>query len=133
MKISIITVTFNSDKTLAYTLSSIFQQTYKNIEHIIIDGGSTDQTLNILKKIKYKKKKLFVYKNTSIYEAINLGIKKSNGDYILILNSDDILENKNTIKKVVKIIKKKENNIIILGSVSYFNNNQFNKKIRYYM
>ena len=132
MKISIITVTFNSDKTLAYTLSSIFQQTYKNIEHIIIDGGSTDQTLNILKKIKYKKKKLFVYKNTSIYEAINLGIKKSNGDYILILNSDDILENKNTIKKIVKIIKKKENNIIILGSVSYFNNNQFNKKIRYY-
>ena len=130
MKISIITVTFNSDKTLAYTLSSIFQQTYKNIEHIIIDGGSTDQTLNILKKIKYKKKKLFVYKNTSIYEAINLGIKKSNGDYILILNSDDILENKNTIKKIVKIIKKKENNIIILGSVSYFNNNQFNKKIR---
>ena len=56
MKISIITVTFNSDKTLAYTLSSIFQQTYKNIEHIIIDGGTTDQTLNILKKIKYKKK-----------------------------------------------------------------------------
>lgn len=132
MKISIITVTFNSDKTLAYTLCSIFQQTYKNIEHIIIDGGSTDQTLNILKKNKYKNKKLFIHKNTSIYAAINIGIKKSSGDYILILNSDDILDNKNTIKNIVKIIKKSKKNIIILGSVTYFNNNDFNKEIRYY-
>jgi glycosyltransferase involved in cell wall biosynthesis len=129
MKISIITVTFNSDKTLAYTLYSTFYQTYKKIEHIIIDGGSTDQTLNIINKYKFKNKKLFVHKNTSIYEAINIGIKKSSGDYILILNSDDILDNKNTIKNVVKIIKKNKKKII-LGSVTYFNKNDFNKEIR---
>jgi glycosyltransferase involved in cell wall biosynthesis len=131
MKVSIITVTFNSDKTLAYTLYSTFYQTYKKIEHIIIDGGSTDQTLNIINKYKFKNKKLFVHKNTSIYEAINIGIKKSSGDYILILNSDDILDNKNTIKNVVKIIKKNKKKII-LGSVTYFNNNDFNKEIRHY-
>ena len=56
MKISIITTTLNSDKTIAYTLSSVFSQTYKNIEHVIVDGGSTDETLNILRKHKIKKK-----------------------------------------------------------------------------
>jgi glycosyltransferase involved in cell wall biosynthesis len=125
MKISIITPTLNSDKTLAYTLFSVFNQTYKNIEHIIVDGGSTDETIDIIKKHKIKNKKFFVYKNSTIYEAINLGIKNSTGDYILILNSDDILESSNTIKKIVDFGKKKKGSII-LGSVTYFNGNQFN-------
>ena len=56
MKISIITTTLNSEKTLAYTLFSVFEQTYKKIEHIIVDGGSTDNTLNIIKRHKFKNK-----------------------------------------------------------------------------
>ena len=59
MKISIITVTLNSDQTLRDTLNSVFSQTYKNIEHIIIDGGSKDQTLPLLKKYPNKKKKYY--------------------------------------------------------------------------
>lgn len=132
MKISIITVTFNSDKTLAYALYSVFKQTYKNIEHILIDGGSTDETLNILKKYKYKNKKVILTKNTSIYSAMNIGIKNSTGDYILILNSDDILDDKSIIKNVVEIIKKNKKNLIILGSVTYFNQNKFNIKSRFF-
>jgi len=132
MKISIITTTLNSEKTLAYTLSSVFVQTYKKIEHIIVDGGSTDKTLDIIKKHKVKNKKFFYYKNSSIYEALNLGIKKSTGDYILILNSDDILEASNTIEKATKFLQNKKKDLIVLGSVTYFNNNQFNTINRYY-
>jgi glycosyltransferase involved in cell wall biosynthesis len=61
MKLSIITATLNSEKTISYTLSSVFNQTYKNIEHILVDGGSTDGTIDLIKKHKFKKKKIFVY------------------------------------------------------------------------
>jgi glycosyltransferase involved in cell wall biosynthesis len=132
MKITLITVTFNSDKTLAYTLYSVLTQTYKNIEHIIVDGGSTDMTLNIIKKYKFRGKKFFIHKNSSIYEAINFGIKKGNGDYFLILNSDDILDNKHSIMEVVKKIKGVAKNTIILGSVRYFETEKFNIITRHY-
>jgi len=131
IKISIITTCFNSDKSIAYCLHSVFSQTYNNIEHILIDGGSKDSTLEILKKHKIKNKKIIIAHNTSIYAAINLGINKSSGDYILILNSDDILNNKYTIENLIKIIKKKKE-LIYLGDVVYFNNTAFNKPIRYY-
>jgi glycosyltransferase involved in cell wall biosynthesis len=131
IKISIITTCFNSDKALAYCLHSVFSQTYENIEHILIDGGSTDSTVEILKKHKIKKKKIIIAKNSSIYEAINLGINESSGDYILILNSDDILNNKYTIENLIKIIKETKK-LIYLGDVIYFNKTSFNRAIRYY-
>ena len=62
MKISIITVTLNSEKTLRDTLNSVFSQTYKNVEHIIVDGGSKDATLSILKRYPNKKKKIYIKK-----------------------------------------------------------------------
>jgi glycosyltransferase involved in cell wall biosynthesis len=130
MKISIVTTCLNSEKSIAFTLSSVFSQTYKNIEHIVIDGGSTDETLNILKEHKVKKK-IFIRKNTSIYQALNIGISKCEGEYILILNSDDILDDNNVIKNTVNFIKK-NNQKIILGNVTYFNNFLFNKPTRFY-
>ena len=130
MKITIVTSTLNSEKSLAYTLSSVFTQTYKNIEHIIVDGGSTDSTISIAHKHK-RNKKIFVRKKTSIYEALNIGIKKSTGEYILILNSDDILDHKDVIKNIVKVIKEKKSKII-LGNVSYFDNFLFDRITRYY-
>ena len=130
MKISIITTCLNSDKSIAYTLSSIFEQTHKNIEHIIVDGGSSDATTYILKQHKAKKK-IIIAPKTNIYEALNIGIKKSKGEYILILNSDDILNNKNIIKRAVEKIKKSKKKII-LGDVSYFDNYFFNKINRFY-
>ena len=68
MKISVVTVTLNSEKTLRDTLNSVFSQTYKNIEHIIVDGGSNDETLKILRKYKNKKNKFFIKKNFGIYK-----------------------------------------------------------------
>ena len=86
MKISIITPTLNSEKSIAFTLNSVFNQNYKNFEHIIVDGGSSDKTLEIVNNHKVKKK-IIVKKNSSIYEAINIGIKNSKGNYILILST----------------------------------------------
>ena len=87
----------NSEKSIAFTLNSVFNQNYKNFEHIIVDGGSNDKTLEIVKK--HKVKKIIIKKKSSIYEAINLGIKNAIGDYILILNSDDILNSNFIFKK----------------------------------
>ena len=100
MKISIITPTLNSEKSIAFTFNFVFNQNYKNFEHIIVDGGSNDKTLEIVKK--HKVKKIIIKKKSSIYEAINLGIKNAIGDYILILNSDDILNLTLFLKNLLK-------------------------------
>ena len=108
MKLSIITTCLNADSTIRFTLDSILSQSYQNIEHIIIDGGSTDETKKILKKYRHTQKKIFTLKNSSIYQAINFGIKKSTGSFVCILNADDIFNSNETIESVVKIIKKKK-------------------------
>lgn len=132
MKFTIITATLNSEKTIRDTLSSVNSQTYKSFEHIIIDGGSTDMTLSIIKKYKKKKKKIFTKKNYGIYKSINFGIKKSKGDYICILNSDDIFHSNKSLEKISKIISKNKSNKILLGNVAYFDNFNYYKVTRFY-
>ena len=132
MKISVITVTLNSEQTIRDTLNSVFSQTYKNIEHIIIDGGSKDKTLSILKKYPNKKKKIFIKNNFGIYKSINYGIQKSSGKYICILNSDDIYQSNDTIKNLVKLISKNKSSKILLGNVAYFDNSDYYKITRFY-
>ena len=99
MKLTIITVCLNSEKTIADTINSVNSQTYKDIEHIFVDGGSKDKTIDILKANPNKKKKILIKKNSSIYEAMNEGIKKAQGSVIQILNSDDILNSNLIIEK----------------------------------
>ena len=89
-KISIITVTKNSEKFLEKNILSVNNQVFKNYEHIIIDGGSTDKTLNIIHKHKNKIKYFISEKDDGLYDAMNKGIKRCSGDIIGILNSDDI-------------------------------------------
>ena len=105
MKVSIITVCLNSEDTILHTLNSVLSQSYKNIEHIIVDGGSKDNTINLIKKYNFKKKN-FLKKKCSLYNSLNLGIKSSTGEIITILHSDDIFNSTNTIKDVVRKIKK---------------------------
>jgi glycosyltransferase involved in cell wall biosynthesis len=131
MKFSIITVCLNSDKTILYTLNSILNQTYKNIEHIIIDGGSTDKTLEIIKKYPLKNKKFFSTNKKGIYNSINEGIKVASGEYISVLHSDDIYQNNYILEEVSKIIKKNKEYEIFLGNVVYFRE-IFSKISRYY-
>ena len=90
LKISIITVSKNSEKYLEENILSVYGQSYKNYEHIIIDGNSTDKTVDIIKKHKDKISYWVSEKDNGLYDAMNKGIKKSSGDIIGILNSDDI-------------------------------------------
>jgi glycosyltransferase involved in cell wall biosynthesis len=90
LKISIITVTKNSANFLEESILSIFNQSYKNYEHIIIDGNSTDKTIDIIKKHNEKISYWISEDDNGLYDAMNKGIKKSTGDIIGILNSDDI-------------------------------------------
>ena len=89
-KISIITVTKNSENFLEECILSLDKQSYRNYEHIIIDGCSTDNTINIIKKYKDKIAYWVSEKDEGLYDAMNKGIKKCSGNIIGILNSDDI-------------------------------------------
>jgi glycosyltransferase involved in cell wall biosynthesis len=102
-KISIITVCFNSVKTIEETICSVITQTYTNFEYIIIDGGSTDGTLNILLKYKKYITKIIVEKDNGIYDAINKGILLSTGDIVGCLNSDDSFTNNSILSLINEI------------------------------
>ena len=116
VKVSIITATFNSEKYIGQTLQSIKNQIYKNFEVIIIDGKSTDQTLQVVKK----NKKIIQYcvseKDKGIYDAFNKGIKQANGKYIVIVNSDDKLT-KNALLLLHKYDLKYPNVDFFFGAV----------------
>lgn len=88
-KVSIITVCFNSAKTIRDTIESVINQTYQNIEYIIIDGGSTDGTIDIIKEYEPYIAKWVSEPDDGIYDAMNKGIKMSTGEIIGIINSDD--------------------------------------------
>lgn len=91
-KISIITVVFNGEHTIEKTIQSVLSQSYSNIEYIIIDGSSTDKTMEIISKYKDRVAKVISEPDKGIYDAINKGIKISKGDLIGIINSDDWYE-----------------------------------------
>ena len=90
-KISIITITYNSERTLENTIQSVIQQQYNNLEYIIIDGGSTDSTLNIVNKYKKHISYSVSEPDKGISDAFNKGISAATGDVIGIINSDDLL------------------------------------------
>lgn len=99
--ISIITVVYNGEKYLQQTIDSVYNQTYKNIEYIIIDGGSTDGTLDIIKKNKEKISKWISEPDKGLYDAMNKGISMAGGKLIGMINSDDWYE-PNAVELVVK-------------------------------
>ena len=115
-KISIITVTKNSEKFLSQNILSVKSQKYKNFEHIIVDGNSTDKTLDIIKTYKKSIKFIKNKNDKGLYHAMNVGIKNSSGDIIGILNSDDIYF-KNTLEIVNKYFNKYNNLDFLFGSV----------------
>lgn len=102
MKISIITVCFNSEKTIRKTLESIKSQNSKKIEHLIIDGKSTDNTLSIVDEYSYEKK-IVSERDKGIYDAMNKGIKIAQGDIIGFLNSDDFYSSNEVVSKLENI------------------------------
>ena len=109
MKISIITATYNSEKTVKDTIESILGQTYTDYEHIIIDGASKDHTMEIVKSYEkaYAGRLRYISeKDSGLYDAMNKGIKMATGDIIGILNSDDIYATKDVLQIIVDTFTK---------------------------
>ena len=104
MKVSIITGTYNSEATVKDTLVSVQKQSYANIEHIIIDGASQDNTLDVVKKTGHCGP-IISERDNGIYDAMNKGIEMASGEIIGILNSDDFYTAENVIEKVVETFK----------------------------
>lgn len=107
IKFSIITVVYNGENVIQKTINSIINQTYKNIEYIIIDGNSKDNTINICNKYKNKIYLIISEPDQGIYDAMNKGIKSATGDYIIFMNSGDLFASENTLSTISNQIKKK--------------------------
>ena len=100
--LSVITVVLNDEKGLQRTINSVFGQSYPNIEYIIIDGGSTDETINIIRQNNSNIAKWISEPDTGIYDAMNKGITFAKGDWILFLNSGHTFCNKKVITEILK-------------------------------
>lgn len=100
-KLSIITITYNAEKTLEQTFRSVYEQSYAEIEHIIVDGNSTDKTLNLIHKYQNNKMKWISESDDGLYDAMNKGIKIATGDYICFLNAGDTFFANNTIEEIM--------------------------------
>jgi glycosyltransferase len=129
MKISIITVCFNSEKTIENTIQSVFSQDYKNIEYIVIDGQSSDKTLSIIEKYKLNIAKFVSEKDEGIYFAINKGISLATGEIIAILHADDFYTNETIITSVVSNFEK-QNTDTLYGDLQYVDRVNISKIIR---
>ena len=128
--ITIITATYNSVTTLEQTITSVVKQDYNNIEYIIIDGGSTDGTVDIIKKYENKLKLIWISEpDNGIYDAFNKGIDLAAGDYIQFLGSDDSLYNSGTISRVVEQLD--DDTDILSGSIIVVDEDTYKQFPRY--
>ena len=99
-KLSVITIVYNNAADIERTMLSVLQQTYPNIEYVIVDGLSTDGTLDIIKKYQGKLGKFISEKDEGIYDAMNKGLAAATGDYVLFMNSGDEIFDQDTVAKV---------------------------------
>ena len=132
MKISIITVCLNSEKTIEKTINSVVSQDHKNIEYIIIDGASKDNTLKIANRYKNNISKIITEKDKGIYDGINKGIQIATGDVISLIHSNDIFVDSNVISKIDKIFQNNPDFDIILANLAFKKNFKDRKITRYY-
>ena len=116
---SIIVISLNTKKEFLKTIKSIMNQTFKDKEIIIIDGFSTDGTINKINELKKNFSKVIIEKDKGIYDAMNKGLRLSEGEWILFLNSGDILFNSSTLENIFKKIK--FNSEIVFGNTIIYN------------
>lgn len=122
MKLSIITVCFNSANTIRETIESVLSQTYRNIEYIIVDGGSEDGSISIIADYSDRISKFVSEPDKGIYDAMNKGIHMATGDIVGMINSDDILYDSSCIDRIVDQFKS-TNADAVYGNLVITNNN----------
>lgn len=131
MKVSIVTCTYNSAATVADTIRSVNGQTYPDIEHIIVDGMSGDNTVKIATELSSYRQRIICEKDNGIYDAFNKGIKAATGEVVGVLNSDDFFTSPDVVANIVKAFG--ENGVdAVYGDVHFVNAGNLSKPVRYY-
>lgn len=134
LKVSIITASYNSVRTISDSIESVMMQTYENIEYIIVDGGSEDGTLEIIEKYETKfgdRLKYISERDKGIYDAMNKGIHLSTGDIVGILNSDDYYTSNDVVGRLTAAFDDRTVDAVY-GDVHFIRNGQPDKVVRYY-
>lgn len=132
MKVSIITSCFNREKTIAQAIESVLSQDYPNIEYIIVDGASKDNTLAIINRYKGRISHIISEPDKGMYEGINKGIRAATGDIIGLLHSDDFLYSTNTISRIVKRFEETQADFIY-GNGLFVDSDNTDKVVRNWM
>ncbi|MEL0653245.1 glycosyltransferase family 2 protein [Algibacter sp. TI.3.09] len=135
MKVSIITATYNSEATIASCMRSVMEQTYASIEYVIIDGNSSDGTLDVVKQLQAEFPNIEVSilsePDKGIYDALNKGVKRATGDVIGFVHSDDMLAQTTTIEHLVNTFKTEKTDGVY-GDLQYVNKIDPTKVIRHW-
>lgn len=131
MKISIVTVAYNSQNTIRDTIESVLRQTYANIEYILVDGKSSDRTMEIVMEYSDRISCIVSEEDNGIYDAMNKGLMLASGDFVGILNSDDFFSSDNVISEMVDFLKKNECDAVY-GDVHYVDSSNIKVVTRYY-
>ena len=118
-KISVVTVCLNSATTISHAIESVKSQSFEAIEYIVVDGGSTDETIEIVKKNANLIDRFISEKDNGIYDAMNKGIEMATGDAIYFLNSDDSIHDKHVVRDVVDRFNEQSTLDLLYGNVIY--------------
>lgn len=132
MKISIVTIAYNSAATIEATLQSVIGQTYPNIEYIVIDGSSSDGTQAIVERYRDRIAHFSSEPDRGIYDAMNKGVRAATGDFIGILNSDDFYADTSVIDDVVKTLKANPKCSTLYADLVYVDRAQTDRVVRYW-
>lgn len=132
MKISIITSVFNGDATLGEAIESVINQTFDNIEYIIVDGKSTDGTIRIIRNYEDSISRFISEKDTGIYDGINKGIKMATGQIVGILHADDVFADNNLLKNVAREFRDENELEGVYGDLIYTKKNDISSVVRYW-
>ncbi|MEO8795300.1 MAG: glycosyltransferase family 2 protein [Daejeonella sp.] len=129
MKISLITVTYNAAEFLEECIQSVINQTYKNLQYIIVDGGSTDKTISIINKYKEHISVFISEPDKGIYDAMNKGIKSADGDVVGILNADDFFADQEVLSTIANEFESSKADIVY-GDLWYISRDNLAKVTR---
>lgn len=131
MLVSIVTATYNSAETLLRAIESVVCQDYPHIEHVIVDGGSTDGTLELIGKHSRTIAKIVSEPDDGIYAAFNKGLRHSSGEVVAFLNSDDFYDNCSVVSKVVETFERDRSDFVF-GDLVYVDKGDQDRTIRYW-
>lgn len=131
MKITVITICYNSANTIGRTLQSVRYQVHESIEHIIVDGGSTDSTLEVVAVEGEHVDKLVSEKDNGIYDAMNKGIQLATGDVVAFLNADDYYKDTDVLARVARLMQTEQLDALY-GDVEFFRPDQQDAVVRRY-